>query len=491
MKPNILFVHYDSMRANALSCNGNPYVQTPNHERLAQNGVVFDNCFAQNPVCSPSRCSMMSGYYPHTSSHRTLWQLMQPHEPSLLRYLKSDGYQVVNYGDKNDLYSQKYLDEIYDNIDELRYGFEPRTAYRKNWKASNPYTLDDPRYYSFLLDAIPDDLNLPPALHKSYAGAIDFIDDWNPGDKPFMLYMPTSPPHPPYTCLERFYHMYNPASLKPYITPTVGITGAPSYVDFYQNHYATHDFGFDYAEKICAVYHGMVSYMDYVLGRLLAALDKKGIFEQTIIVVTSDHGDWAGNRGLFEKHHNAFDDDMIHVPLIISAPGMKRGIHVTGQVELFDIMPTILDLANISCTHDHFAVTLLPELHGERDNLERIVFSEGGYNTVESTRNKASNQADGVNQPSNPYYRMINLSKQYPSTMCRGACIRTLQHKLVRRENGENELYDLTNDPREMTNLYHDKKMVNIRLHLEDLMLRWYLNTSDASPIMRDPRGFM
>ena len=91
---NFLFLFADEMSASALGCYGNPVVQTPEFDRIASEGTRFENCFVQNPVCSPSRCSLMTGTYVHNRGHRTLWNLLKPDEPSLLRYLKQGGYEV-------------------------------------------------------------------------------------------------------------------------------------------------------------------------------------------------------------------------------------------------------------------------------------------------------------------------------------------------------------------------------------------------------------
>ena len=113
---NFVFFFPDEMRAESASCYGHPLVHMPNFDRLAEEGVRFDQCHVQHTVCTPSRCSLMTGLYPHVSGHRTLWHLLRPHEPSLFRYLKEGGYHIVWYG-KNDLYSQEYFDGVVDRFD--------------------------------------------------------------------------------------------------------------------------------------------------------------------------------------------------------------------------------------------------------------------------------------------------------------------------------------------------------------------------------------
>ena len=102
---NFIFFFPDEMRASSVSCFGNSVVKMPNYDRLASEGVCFDDCSVQNPVCSPSRCCTMTGLYPHNNGHRTLWHLLRPHESNLFGYLKDAGYDIAWYG-KNDLFSQ-------------------------------------------------------------------------------------------------------------------------------------------------------------------------------------------------------------------------------------------------------------------------------------------------------------------------------------------------------------------------------------------------
>ena len=117
----------------------------PNFDRLAAEGVRFDQCHVQHPVCTLSRASLMTGWYPHVSGHRTLWHLLQPHEPSLFRYLKESGYHVVVWLGKNDLYSPDYF---------------PLAVDRYEWhldrgRRESPYGQGNPARYSFRCDPFP------------------------------------------------------------------------------------------------------------------------------------------------------------------------------------------------------------------------------------------------------------------------------------------------------------------------------------------------
>src|SRR5690606_21484572 len=113
---NFVFFMPDELRAESTGCYGHPLAQTPNLDALAAQGTRFDQCHVQHPVCTPSRCSMMTGWYPHVRGHRTLWHMLRPDEPNLLRSLKQAGYTVHWYG-KNDLLSTASFADSVDVID--------------------------------------------------------------------------------------------------------------------------------------------------------------------------------------------------------------------------------------------------------------------------------------------------------------------------------------------------------------------------------------
>ena len=116
--------------------------------------------------------------------------------------------------------------------------------------------------------------------------------------------------------------------------------------------------------KIMAVYLGMTSYVDHLLGQLLDALEEAGLSAETAVIAFSDHGDWAGDYGLVEKWPSGLDDALTRVPLIVRMPGGAQGHVVAEPVELFDIVPTTLELAGVEARHTHYARSLVPQLRG-------------------------------------------------------------------------------------------------------------------------------
>lgn len=472
---NFIFFIPDEMRAESVSCYGHPLVSMPNYDRLAAEGARFDQCHVQHTVCSPSRCSLMTGWYPHVSGHRTLWHLLRPHEPSLFRYLKEAGYHIEWYG-KNDLYSQAYFPGVVDHYADPGGGHA----------GPNVFQPGEPGYFSFLHEPFPGQPEETGDMRRVQAG-IDFLRNQARQTEPFVLYLPLSMPHPPYACPQPFHGMVNPADVPP-LRPA-NLPGKPDYFDLIRRYRRLDEVPDEVFAKIQAVYLGSNSYVDWMLGQLLDALDETGLAENTCVIVTSDHGDWAGDYGLVEKWPSALDDTLTRVPLIIRAPGGAAGHVVDEPIEFFDIMATTLDLASVEPRHTHFAQSLVPQLGGAPGDADRAVFAEGGYDPHEphAFEGRAN---DGIfREPAHIYYPKGIQQQEHPESVCRAVMLRTLDYKLVRRPLGVSELYDLRTDPRELRNVYADPAYAAIRSQMEAGLLDWTIRTADVVPVGEDPRG--
>lgn len=201
--------------------------------------------------------------------------------------------------------------------------------------------------------------------------------------------------------------------------------------------------------------------------------------------------DVAGDYGLVEKWPSALDDTITRVPLVIRAPGGARGHIVREVVELFDIMPTVLELAGLTAGHTHFARSLVPHLAGAAGDPTRAAFAEGGYDPHEPHCFEGHAGDDQfLRDPSHIYYPKAALQQRDPLSVCRATMIRTASHKLVRRPLDRSELYDLRADPWELHNLYDDPAAAPTRQALETRLLDWHIQTADVTPFDEDPRGF-
>jgi choline-sulfatase len=245
-------------------------------------------------------------------------------------------------------------------------------------------------------------------------------------------------------------------------------------------------------KKIQAVYMGMTSFNDTLLGELMDCVEQADIADETMLIASADHGDYAGDYNLVEKWSSGCEDVLTRVPLIISSPGCAKGHRVQEPVELFDIMGTIMEDAGIEAKHTYFALSLLPQIFGAQGNPDRAVFCEGGYNKNEPHCSEGTlrESTQMINTPGFIYYPKSTQQREYPESVGRAVMIRTMKHKLVLRTYGDHEFYDLEQDPRELNNRYGEDIYKNIQANLERRVLDWYIAASDCVPTEEDSRGF-
>jgi choline-sulfatase len=469
-RPNLVLYMADELRAESIGCYGHPLVKTPNIDRLASEGTRFEQCHVQNPVCAPSRCSLATGWPVHVRGHRSLYYALHPDEPNLFRYLKEAGYQTYWFG-KNDLLA---TDTFPSSVTHA----ESRAS--AGARSRNPYPPDDPHFYSFLNEPLPD--RRKTGDYANLQAAIEVME--RPADEPFCIFLPLTYPHPPYAAPESFHDMYQPADL-PALRPA-DLPHQPRYAAALRKKLRLDQLKDGDFRKVQAVYLGMVSYTDWLVGELMSALERTRHADDTALFFFADHGDFAGDYGLVEKWPNAMPDVLTRIPLIARVPGYTRG-HVSKEiVELYDVMATCLDLTGIEARHTHFARTLLPQLQGRPGDPNRAAFCEGGYNTNEPQEFEPLAQ---FSDTANMYYPKVALQNEQPNTITRSSMIRTAQHKLIYRPDDQSELYDLSRDPRELNNLYGDKKYSAAQAHLFQQLMDYYVRTSDVAPSQVDPRS--
>jgi arylsulfatase A-like enzyme len=232
-------------------------------------------------------------------------------------------------------------------------------------------------------------------------------------------------------------------------------------------------------KEIIATYYGMITRIDYQLGEVLNKLKEIGENENSAVFFFSDHGDYTGDYGLTEKWPNAFQDCLIRVPLIVKVPGILPKAKILDQlVQTIDIFPTILNIADIQTPYTHFGKDLIPVIKADTDKIRNAVFAEGGYNICEPQCFE-----NVIKSPDIPhlgiYYDKTNIPQQHPQTVARSAMIRTQSWKLVIRDAGKEELYDLIHNPSETENLIDTSSCEKIKAKLKEQLLRWYLKTSD------------
>lgn len=429
-RPNILFITTDHLRYDTLGYTGDPLIQTPAIDALAQTGVRFSNCFVQNPVCSPSRASFMTGRY--TKNHGVKWNgsKLGEHEITMVEAFKNQGYTTAAVG-KHGI-GQKRFGTLVDHLEA--------TGIRRGWseREDGDYTVHDPnpfeqyvrdRGYEYKtgyaltdfrknLGAVPSDL--PEDCHiDSYVGmkSIEYLEGLE-ADDPFFLWVGFYGPHHPYVPSGRFADMYGADDVPPFERAEGDIEKKPPEYGLYFKAEDHKYRGFDQASdqtfrEMKAAYYGMVSQIDWQVGLIVETLEKKGMAENTIIVFLSDHGEFMGDHGIPAKAPFLLDC-MLHIPCFVVVPGQSAS-DCDALVESVDLFPTLTKLAGFEAPECVQGKDWGPLMMGEKSEVRDTVFAEA-------------------------------VDKR---------CIRTREWKYIhypKKDHGE--LYNLADDPHELNNLY-------------------------------------
>lgn len=493
-KPHIVIFNPDQWRGETLGHMGNPAAVTPTLDRLArEDAVSFRNAFCQNTVCTPSRCSFMTGWYPHVRGHRTMHHMLHAEhdETHLLRLLRENGY-LVWWGGKNDLVPrqdgfEQHCDIKFEASDEdlARWGHK-RPELDRKWRG----TPESDTYYSFYIGQFDThgDSIFCNGDWCNVLGAADFIRDYD-GDKPLCIYLPLSFPHPPYGVEDPWYSMIERSALPPRAPTPEGWRDKPSLLKGIWERQSLQTWTEERWAELRATYYGMCARVDHQLDLVIEALKEREIYHDTALFMFADHGDFTGDYGLVEKTQNTFEDCLSRVPFVVKPP---RDIPVRPRVsdavvELIDFTATVFDVAGIDPGYTHFGKSLRPVLTGETDEHRDAAFCEGGRLYGEPQAMELESTASQV--PEGLYWPRVGLQSQDDAPYhTKAAMCRTKTMKYVRRLYEKDELYDLVKDPLEIDNVIDDPAYADVLAQLKDRLLRWYQETCDVVPRKTDRR---
>ena len=499
-KPHIIIFNPDQWRGDVMGHLGNPAAVTPNLDRLVREAAVsFSTAFCQNTVCTPSRCSFMTGWYPHVRGHRTMYHMLHPEhgEPNLLNILKENGY-FVWWGGKNDLTPGQEGVEPYCDIrfrpteeDYKRWNCTPREGNHGGdlaWRG----TPQDDNFFSFFKGELDkgDEEFYCDSDWAMVLGALDFIRNYD-GDQPLCIYLPLGYPHPPYCVEEPWYSLIDRDKLPRRAQAPEGWRGKPSILQGIGENQNMQGWSEERWTELRAVYYGMCARLDHQFGMLVEELQNAELYENSAIFLFSDHGDYTGDYGIVEKTQNTFEDCLARVPFIVKPPAdtpVQPRVS-DSLVELVDFSATVYDLTGIDPGYDSFGQSLLPILAGETDEHRDAAFCEGGRRYGERQAMEAEStpqNGEGVAGLYSPRLK-LQITDDAPyhtkATMCR-----TKTHKYIRRLYEKDELYDLQADPLEEHNVIDDPAYRDVLQKLKDRMLRWYMETCDVVPQKTDSR---
>lgn len=497
MKPNIVYFVADQMRADTLHHLGNAAAHTPRLDQLAQHGVSFENAYCQNPVCVPSRCSFLTGTYPHTTGHRTMHFLQNEDEPNILRTMKSNGYEVIWIG-RNDVVpadrvKTEYCDEFYTNtsrenqVDKSSSGFMHGLKNRKDdSKPINPkiYETDD-NYYSFYIGEIDAEKAKKSMDWNAVECALDYIQRKKDSgsDKPFFLYITISFPHPPYGCEKPWYGSTDRNALMPRRKNVELLKDKPSMEYGIRSKQHLQTWNEERFNELRATYLDMTYRFDSHYGMVEDKLKECGFYDNTSIFVFSDHGDYTGDYGIVEKVQNCFEDPICNVPLIIKPASQfacKKRV-TPALAELVDLSATIAEMADIQLEYKQFGTSLLGVIEGD-DQGKDAVFCEGGRVHGETW---AMEKGHG---PESAYYPRLSCQESEGAEHTKATMIRMGNLKYVKRLYEKDELYDLDKDPLEYNNIIDDPSYEKDVVRLQQRMLTYFMETGDWVPNRKDLR---
>ena len=425
-KPNVLLIMTDQHRYDCIGYSGVYPIQTPNIDGLAREGSWFSSAFTPIPLCCPARQALLNGRRPETFG--ALWNYdlgpkipaLHPDQYSWPRHLRDCGYATSYIGKWH----------VNPEHDPTEYGFnnfvgtEPYEDFQRSNYPNIAYTGD----WFGERDPIP--LN-GSQTHWLADKAVEAIETHSRSDQTWHVRLDFPEPHLPCRPADPYAQLYNPEEVPPWESFEEHFENKP-YIQRQQLYnWRIEDFDWKDWAPIVARYYGVISQVDDAVGKVLAALDHTGQAENTLVIYTSDHGDMSGGHRMMDKHYVLYDD-VVHVPLIIRWPaGMSGGTPRHEFVyNLLDLPPTILELAGLEPPTFLQGRSLVPLLIGE---------------TVTDWRQEVVSTYNG---------QQFGLYTQ--------RMLRDRRYKYVWNATDVDELYDIVQDPGELTNLAGYKGLENV-----------------------------
>jgi arylsulfatase A-like enzyme len=386
-KPNILFIVVDDLRPE-LGCYGRNYIRSPNIDRIAARGMVFNRAYCQQAVCSPSRSSLMTGVRPDTTKVwdlNTHFRAALPDVVTLGQHFKQHGYFVQGMGkiyhggfDDPPTWSvpwqtpkaAKYALPENHALDQRQYEGEPdgdvKSKPRKNTRGPAFEGAD-----------VPDDTFQDGQVAEL---AVSTLRDLSKKREPFFLAVGFIRPHLPFVSPKKYWDLYDPAPIQ--LAPNkFRPKQAPDYAVLpggeLRNYHGIPEGSIpdDLARRLKHGYYAAISYTDAQIGRVLDELDRLGLREKTIVILWGDHGWKLGEHDAWCKHSNVEND--VNAPLILSVPGMKNpGAHTDALVEFVDVYPTLSELAGLPLPKHLEGTSFIPLLEEPQRQWKSAAFSQ-------------------------------------------------------------------------------------------------------------------
>ena len=478
-RPNILFICTDQQRFDSLGCYGNEHAITPTLDRLAKDGVLFEQCYVQSPVCSPSRASLLTGRYVHGHGLWANGASLPEHLPLFPKALAEAGYDcgLVGKWHLSACYAGRTEPRLDDGFRVFQWAHDPthgspQNAYHR-WLEENHPDLyaraisngpGRPAHEPVLFDTMPAETHYS---HWVGERAIDFVQAPREEDEPFFLWANFFDPHHPFVAPQEYLDRFDADSLPAPVGSAHDLATKPDVLtEAHLKSYAGAARGFaEYTPEeiraIVAANYAMVSLIDDEVGRILAALAATGQDRNTLVIFTSDHGEMQGDHGILLKGPMMYEG-AVRVPLILRWPGvLPEGRRVDALVQWLDLNATMLQAAGLPPVAGDQGASLLPLARGDADAHQR------GWALCE--------YRDSGHPYQPPVHTTMLRSGPYKLIVFHG------EPATGRTRTGE--LYDLEADPAEIDNLWDSAGHASIRIALQEQLLDLLVATEDRSQV--------
>ncbi len=407
-QPNILFLMTDQMQARVLEAD-HP-CRTPNFDRLAATGLRFRRAYTPNAICSPARASLMTGLLPHNHGVLEVTHCVDDDQcclrtqfPHWAQKLAEAGYRTGYFG--------KWHVERTENLRSFGWQTdggsagplwrEHRAKTASGAKTSHRYSLSKtverpPGYRNSVFYGVTDQTPETRGMGLTTGLALEFLDTAARGSQPWCCFASVNEPHDPYIAGQDAFAQYDVDAIK--LPPNVhdNLAGRPA---VYRKIGVTwSDMTDRQKREAAACYYACITEIDAQFGRILDLLERLGQLENTVVILTADHGDLLGAHGLYCKNYSAFEE-VYNVPLVMRGPGIARGAASEARVGLHDLCQTILELAGLPAfavpdsrsfapvlsnprEQDRHFQTGFAEYNGGRYNLTQRILWDGPWKFV-------------------------------------------------------------------------------------------------------------
>jgi arylsulfatase A-like enzyme len=384
-KPDVLVVLTDQWSPRYLSWE-NPQVRTPNLDRIAHEGMIFDACYTTSPVCMPARISLITGLYPHNGGH-SVWgnvtdYYVPPEAAPMFRDIQAAGYTTAQIGKLHWTSGPGFVQQFKSAENYFR-------ALGLDFVLDVPGPVDSPKdrgpYAQYLqklglLESVGADLHRryvewefepraslvkPEDYHDTFVtrSAVEFIQK-QPKDKPMCLVVSLHSPHPPLDAPGEFATMFDPTKL----------TLPANVLESFKRE--RRDIDRMEVQRMLANYLGKIALVDDNVGRLVEAMKQRGTWDNALVCLTADHGEMMGAHGFLTK--GRFYEESARVPLFVRWPGHVKAGRTKAPAQMFDVYPTIVEAIGGKLSPGRFAKSLLPVATGEKASVRDLAISEIG-----------------------------------------------------------------------------------------------------------------